>query len=72
MTPRVRRFLDFGQEYKPGLILVAVVLLLGFAFSRLIDSAPRSEADLNAAINRVYNLAAQPVVCLPAKAPPTR
>ena len=68
MNKLSHRLRDLAEEYKAGLLLVAAILALG-----LLTGAPSpSKTDLAGAINRVYNMNAQPIACKAVTTPPTR
>ena len=72
MSATIRNFRGVVGTYQPGLLLVAIVLVLGWIVQWLVGAAPHSERDMLSAINRVYNLNAQPMMVVPARTPPTR
>jgi hypothetical protein len=72
MNTSVQEVLNLIDAYKPGLILLAAVLVLGCAVDWAMGAASWSDKDTTAALNRVYSAAAQPIVWQPAKYPPTR
>ncbi len=69
MNPTKRRIYSLIETYKPGLILLVVILVLGWGFNWMLS---RSEGEVNDAIRRVYDQNAQPLVCGPARRPPAR
>lgn len=72
MARVARLFFGSTNEYRAGLILAGVVLLIGVACQLLLDTAPNSRNDAIRELDRVYSLNAQPIICIPAKSPPSR
>lgn len=62
------RVLTIAQEYKAVLLLGGIIIALGL----MMGHPPRSHQEMEAALRSVYDSSAQPIVCKPAKAPPTR
>jgi|GEM_PF-3535637 len=62
------RALTIVQEYKAVLLLGGIIVALGL----MMGHPPRSHQEMEAALRSVYDSSAQPMVCKPAKAPPSR
>ena len=62
------RTLNLIQEYKAVLLLGGIIVALGL----MMGHPPRSHQEMDAALRSVYDVSAQPIVCKPAKAPPSR
>ncbi|HIJ63551.1 MAG TPA: hypothetical protein HPQ04_12730 [Rhodospirillaceae bacterium] len=72
MSTAIRQIHSLAVEFQPGLLLVTAVVVLGWLCGWLLAGTTDPEKETAAAFARVYSLDAQPMICRPAKTPPTR